>query len=303
MSKANTPARRRSISLLSFAVASFAVAQPAPEATDPGAPTTAATEEQTFEAMGYALAAQIRLNVGFSDEELEAIFAGMRLFAHDAEPPAGFDEAIQAAQEIYFARFQAFNAAEQERIQQQAAADQEARQEQAAKNRAAGEEFLADLQNASNVRTSATGLLYEIIEEGREQHPQFGETVRVNYRGSRIDGTEFDAGEGVTFRLQEVGGLIDGFKEGLQLIGEGGSIKLYIPADLAYGDNAPPGAAIQPGDTLIFEIDLLEISRAPTRQPSSPPDYRPSTPPPASPPPGPPPARVPDAAPPAPGGN
>lgn len=277
-----------------FGAAALLPAQPA----DTAGATESTAGSAVYEAMGYALAAQVRLNIGFTDEELKSIFAGMQRFAEEAEPPPGFDESIQEAQQIFFERFQAYNQIEQERLQQEAAATREQREAQSAVNRAAGEEFLTELAGLPNVEQTESGLHYEVVEPGEGRRPSIGDSVRVNYRGTRIDGSEFDSGEGVTFPLPAQGGLIDGFKEGLQLVNEGGSIKLYIPADLAYGDSAPPGGPIQPGDTLIFEVDVLEIMQAPARRPGNRPDYQPTPPPDA-----PPSSSPPSTPPPPPAGN
>ena len=124
----------------------------------------------------------------------------------------------------------------------------------------AGATFLAELDQDPSVQNTKSGLCYSIDEEGGDERPTASSTVKVNYRGTRISGEEFDSsykrGEPASFPLN---GVIKGWTEGLQLIGEGGKIKLYVPPDLAYGNSPRRGGVIQPGDTLIFDIELLEI--------------------------------------------
>jgi FKBP-type peptidyl-prolyl cis-trans isomerase len=126
--------------------------------------------------------------------------------------------------------------------------------------------FFAQLKNNPRVVKTSTGLRYEIIKQGSGGYPRATDIVRVNYTGTLIDGTVFDstfrpsqpgaAPQPIEFELDQV---IDGWTEGLQRINQGGTIKLYIPANLAYGDRALPG--IPPGSTLVFQVELLEIKR------------------------------------------
>lgn len=111
-------------------------------------------------------------------------------------------------------------------------------------------------------KKTASGLAYKIIKEGTGKTPKPEDNVEVHYHGTLIDGTVFDSskdrGTKVTFPLNRV---IKGWTEGLQLIKEGGSVKLVIPAALAYGDaGAPP--KIPGGATLVFDVELFEIKKA-----------------------------------------
>lgn len=246
-----------------------------PDPTEtPDAATEAGSNLELMQIIGFAMGERVGLNMGFSQEELDAIFAGMSRFANNEGRPDNFQELVPQAQRLYFERMRTF------------------RTEQVSKNRAESEAFLAQLDQTEGVMKTESGLRYEIISAGSDEKPEIGKSVVVDYRGTRIDGTQFDSGESATFPLQSRGGLIDGFKEGLQLIGKGGEIKLYIPTDLAYGDNAPPGGQIQPGDALIFEVKLLDIREGPPQpaMPDMPANMRPPGPPPGAPPPGPPPA-------------
>ena len=127
-------------------------------------------------------------------------------------------------------------------------------------NRKAGEAFLRENQQREGVRRTQTGLQYEVIEEGEGEHPTATDVVRVHYRGTTIDGTVFDEsyarGEPSTFPLNRV---ISGWTEGIQLMGVGSKYKFYIPSELAYGENAPPGASFGANSALIFEVELLDI--------------------------------------------
>ena len=115
-------------------------------------------------------------------------------------------------------------------------------------------EFLASNAKNAKVTTAESGLQYTIHETGAEYKVQPADTVVVNYKGKLIDGTEFDAGEGLRFAANQV---IKGWTEGLGLIGKGGKITLYIPSDLGYGDRALP--AIPACSTLIFDVEVVDV--------------------------------------------
>ncbi|MDR2292762.1 MAG: FKBP-type peptidyl-prolyl cis-trans isomerase [Prevotellaceae bacterium] len=124
------------------------------------------------------------------------------------------------------------------------------------KNKAEGEAFLEKNKNEEGVITTESGLQYKIEREGTGAYPAAGSEVEVKYRGTLIDGREFDANEKINFPLNRV---ITGWTEGIQKINEGGKIKLFIPASLAYGERALQGSIIEPYSTLIFEVELLKI--------------------------------------------
>ena len=129
----------------------------------------------------------------------------------------------------------------------------------AAPNRKLGEEFLAKNKTKEGVKVTKSGLQYKIIKAGTGKTPGPNDMVSCNYRGTLIDGTEFDAsakhGGPASF---PVSGVIAGWTEALQLMKVGDKWQLYIPAELAYG-NSPPGPPIQAGSTLVFDIELLGI--------------------------------------------
>ena len=128
----------------------------------------------------------------------------------------------------------------------------------AEKNRAEGEAFLAANKEKEGVITTESGLQYKVIVEGSGENPTPEDTVQVHYRGTLIDGTEFDSsyarGEPAEFQVNRV---IAGWTEALQLMSEGAKWELYIPSELAYGPRGA-GADIGPDAVLIFEVELLK---------------------------------------------
>lgn len=122
-----------------------------------------------------------------------------------------------------------------------------------------GRAFLKENAEKPGVEQTATGLQYLIETPGEGDHPKPTDTVRVHYRGTLLDGTEFDSshsrGEPAEFPLNRV---IPGWTEGLQLVKPGGKVKLFIPSELAYGPRGA-GGVIGPDETLIFDVELLEI--------------------------------------------
>lgn len=135
---------------------------------------------------------------------------------------------------------------------------QEKMKAQGETNKKAGAAFLAENKNKEGVKTLPSGLQYKVITEGKGKTPKADDTVTVQYKGTLIDGTEFDSsykrGQAATF---PVNGVIKGWTEALQLMKEGDKWMLYIPADLAYGENGP--GPIGSNATLIFEVELESI--------------------------------------------
>jgi FKBP-type peptidyl-prolyl cis-trans isomerase FklB len=131
--------------------------------------------------------------------------------------------------------------------------------EQGAANRKTGEAFLAANKSKEGIVTLPSGLQYKILTQGNGPKPTAKDTVTCNYRGTLINGKEFDSsykrGEPASF---PVSGVIPGWTEALQFMPVGSKWQLFIPPDLAYGDNGA-GGDIGPGETLIFEVELLSI--------------------------------------------
>lgn len=136
---------------------------------------------------------------------------------------------------------------------------QKAMQEMYAANKTAGEAFLSENFNKEGVKTTLSGLQYEVIAEGEGAKPGPTSQVTVHYHGTLIDGTVFDSsiqrGTPATFGVNQV---IKGWTEALQLMNKGAKYRLYVPQELAYGANAP-GGAIQPYMTLIFDVELIDF--------------------------------------------
>jgi FKBP-type peptidyl-prolyl cis-trans isomerase FklB len=142
----------------------------------------------------------------------------------------------------------------------QAKAEAKARAE-GEKNAAAGKTFLAENGKKDGVKTTASGLQYKVVTEGKGEAPKATDTVSVNYKGTLLDGTEFDSSykrnKPATFA---VGGVIKGWTEALQLMKPGSKYELWIPSDLAYGERGA-GEQIGPNSTLHFEVELLSIEK------------------------------------------
>lgn len=143
--------------------------------------------------------------------------------------------------------------------QKMRAAAQEKAAAVAAKMKAEGEAFLTENGKKPGVKTTASGLQYEVLSEGTGKQPVAADTVRVHYTGKLLDGTVFDSsverGEPAEFGLTQV---IAGWTEGLQLMKTGSKFRFFIPADLAYGEHGA-GGSIPPQATLIFDVELLAV--------------------------------------------
>jgi hypothetical protein len=123
-----------------------------------------------------------------------------------------------------------------------------------------GAAFLADNAKKPGVTVTASGLQYEVLQKGTGASPKAADTVEVHYRGTLLDGTEFDSsykrGETIEFPLNRV---IPGWTEGVQLMQEGAKYRFAIPSNLAYGERGTPGGPIPPNATLIFEVELIAV--------------------------------------------
>jgi len=148
-----------------------------------------------------------------------------------------------------------------QRYQQEITEGAQARREaDATANIEAGNEFLEENAQNEDVMVTESGLQYRVIEEGTGTQPTAEDEVEVHYRGTLITGEEFDSsyerGQTATFPLNRV---IPGWTEGLQLMREGATYEFFVPSELGYGNNPPPGSPIQPGSVLIFEVELIDV--------------------------------------------
>ncbi|MBF0108866.1 MAG: FKBP-type peptidyl-prolyl cis-trans isomerase [Magnetococcales bacterium] len=171
---------------------------------------------------------------------------------------------LQAIQDRLAGRPAKFDKDEMERVRTQmmeAFHKEKGRQLEAMgeKNRTAGQTFLAENGKKPGVKTTPSGLQYQVLKEGKGEKPKVTDQVTVHYVGTLIDGTEFDSsrkrGEPTTFPLDKV---IAGWTEGVQLMQPGARFKFFVPPSLAYGKTGS-GGVIGPDATLIFEVELLEV--------------------------------------------
>ncbi|MEO5368249.1 MAG: FKBP-type peptidyl-prolyl cis-trans isomerase [Magnetococcus sp. WYHC-3] len=213
------------------------------EAT-PAAPANLTTlESRTSYLMGREIATRLARSPIPVDRA--AILAGVADALDNKPSPLSEDitrQTLQAYQEMLVARM-----AEQ-------------RQKIANENAGREKEFLASNGARKEVKTTASGLQYEVLSPGKGTPPSGNARVQVHYTGTLLDGTVFDdsrkRGKPVSFALDKV---IKGWSEGLQLMPVGARHKLFIPSHLAYGMTPPPGTGIAPGMMLIFDVELLSI--------------------------------------------
>ena len=198
------------------------------------------TDEQKFSyAIGFQLGQNLK-NQGLGDIDVKVMTQAINDVLGGKDLKLSMEEMQQA--------FQA--------KQQKMMADMEAKGDKA---KVAGDKFLADNKSKPGVKTLENGIQYKVITEGKGNKPTLESSVVAHYRGTLIDGTEFDSsykrGEPATFPLN---GVIKGWQEVLPLMAVGSKWQVWIPSDLAYGARGA-GANIGPNETLIFEIELLEI--------------------------------------------
>ena len=165
------------------------------------------------------------------------------------------------------------------RQQEKMKVEQEKMKAAAEENKKEGAEFLAANKTKDGVVALASGLQYKILTEGTGPKPAATDTVSCNYRGTLVDGKEFDSSykRGQPLSIQ-VNGVIKGWTEALQLMPVGSKWQLFIPSDLGYGDRGS-GPVIGPSATLIFEVELLSIQAKDKTQPPPPPASAPTPPP------------------------
>ena len=207
-------------------------------------PHTAALKTEV-DKVSYIIGTQIARN--FKSQDIEVNLEPLMWGLQDALADKELALSQEQTQQIYT------------KFQQQMMAKQAAKKaKEAADNLAKGKAFLEQNKTKEGVKALPSGLQYKVITEGTGKTPTADDKVRTHYRGTLIDGTEFDS----SYKRNQpaefgVKGVIRGWTEALQLMKEGAKWELYIPADLAYGERGRPG--IPPNSVLIFEIELLEI--------------------------------------------
>lgn len=205
-------------------------------------------ENKSLDRISYALGLSMGNNFrasGITEINVQDFADGVAAVFYGSTPKMSYDEA-KAEIQAYFT--------EMEKKQRAAA------EELGKANAAAGEAFLADNGKRVEVRTTPSGLQYEVLTEGDGPRPEANDQVEVHYTGNLIDGTVFDSsvdrGMPATFGVTQV---IPGWVEALQLMKAGSKWRLFIPSNLAYGPNGAPGSPIGPNATLVFDVELLKV--------------------------------------------
>ena len=206
-----------------------------------GTPTLNTDDQKASYGIGFQIGGQLLPSDPFLD--MDAFLAGLRdgMAANDPVLPV---EELQAATQSFSQKVM------EEQSRQMA--------EEAETNALDGAAFLTENAARDGVMVTESGLQYEVLREGEGAQPGPDDQVSIHYRGTLIDGTQFDSsydsGQPLTLG---VSGFIRGFSEGLQLMTVGSQYKFFIPSEIGYGPN--PQGAIGPNSTLIFEVELLEI--------------------------------------------
>ena len=227
-----------------FAVATLATVLAACDSKEAAAPAEVKLDSE-MQKVSYSFGVDLGKRIGQNmDLDVTAFSAGV------SDGIEGGD--MQMSEEDMMATLQGYQQKKMAEMQAEAEKDAE-------ENRKASEAFLAENAKKDGVGVLDSGLQYKVIDAGDGAKPSADDVVEVHYRGTLIDGTEFDSsyarGESITF---PVNGVIAGWTEALQLMPVGSKWELYIPSDLAYGPGGTQGA-IGPNQALIFEVELLAI--------------------------------------------
>ena len=240
---------------LTFAADAAAKAAPAADAKAAPAADSKAAFKNDDQKSAYALGASLGRYMENSLKEQEKL--GIKL--DKDQLIAGVQDAFADKSKLSDQEIEQTLQAFETRVKTSAQAKME---KDAADNEAKGKAFRDKFAKEKGVKTAKSGLLYKVEKEGTGDAPKDSDTVVVNYKGTLIDGKEFDnsytRGEPLSFRLD---GVIPGWTEGLKNIKKGGKIQLVIPPDLAYGKTGVPG--IPANSTLVFDVELLDIKPAP----------------------------------------
>ena len=229
-------------------------AQPAaPAQGAPAAPAKKFTEAQVAEAYGWFVGAQMGLRqLEFTKEQIDGVARGLQGVAAGGNPPFDAQEIGPEVEAFLAKKNQAFMG--------------KLRAQQMALNT----EFFTKLKENKAVVETPTGLRYEVVQAGNGAVAKPGQVATINYTGSLLSGQVFDssAERGPVELLVQIpsaqnpNGIIPGMFEGLQKTGVGGKLKLYIPPQLAYGDEGAPGS-IPPAATLVFDVEIVNVKDAP----------------------------------------
>lgn len=202
-------------------------------------------DDKTFYAMGFMLGSNLqRLNL--TEHELSTLYKGIVSSAKGDKPEVEMQMYQPKIQQLFKTRMEAV----------------------AKEQKEGGVKYLEDyLAKNKNAKKTESGLVYEVLKEGTGEMPKETDTVEVHYHGTLTNGEVFDSsverGKTISFPLNRV---IKGWTEGLQLVKEGGKVRLVIPSELAYGEaGAPP--KIPGGATLVFEVELFKINPEPEAAP------------------------------------
>ena len=216
----------------------------APNGAAPGANDPAFMRQ-----VSYGLGRNFAMNLKDNDiqVDLQALMAGINDALRGAQPQFT-DQQLETT-------LQAFGKQMQQKAMSRV-------QQQAAKNKQDESQFLAQNGRKQGVQTTASGLQYEVLQQGSGASPTLNDKVKCNYRGTLLNGTEFDSsmrhgGKPAEFGVNQV---IPGWTEALQKMHVGDKWRLYVPSKLAY-DMDPPRPPIEPGSMLVFEIELLDIAK------------------------------------------
>ena len=222
-----------------------------PAATPPAAPAATYTEAQVLEVIGWFMGKNSQVDTfDFTKDQIDAVTRGFLVAAAGKDSPVDMQKIgpqveafVHQRQDAYLAKLKADGLAETAK-------------------------FFAEIKKKPGVVALPSGLCYEIIKPGTGSNAKATDTVKAHYTGTLIDGTVFDTSreprqqgapvEPAEFALNAV---IPGWTEGLQKINKGGQIKLYVPPQLAYGDEGRQG--IPPASTLIFDVEVLDIRPTP----------------------------------------
>jgi FKBP-type peptidyl-prolyl cis-trans isomerase FkpA len=236
-------------------------ATPAAASADPTAITVSSQFKGENEQIAYALGAYLAREMDNTRKDQEQLGFKLDKDSLVAGAQDAFAGKNKLSDEEIEKTLQAYELRIRKAAQEKMAAAQAKMEQDAKDNADKGDKFRAEFAKQKGVKKTESGVLYLVDKPGNGASPKDSDTVVVNYKGTLIDGTEFDSsytrGEPLSFRL---GAVIPGWREGLKHIKKGGSIKLVIPPELAYGKTPVPH--IPANSTLVFNVELLDVKAA-----------------------------------------